>query len=264
MHGLEPMIPIVFALAFSAECPRIPVPRVRESSRTLSPADARDVQAMQRAVAAAYPGYELILGDSLYVTTEGKAYRVDAHFERDDANNYSALVFSFSSAQTAAVKEGFESHSRSCRAPVELVFFKENGDVFQVIGRGQLDAEAVSVDIRTMELDYEDGGPVASFLYFAYFTDKDWFGFVGFNAGMWMDKGKLTGARIPRSYLKVTRPANTKMEGYLAAAGGDPDRGIAHLQVAAFGTSGEINKEIDVPIVDGRWLSGAQMLQRLP
>ena len=236
---------------------------VRESSRPQPVHDQADIAAMAAAIKVAYPSYEPIFGDSLYVRTDGQTFRIDAAFERDTTNGYAALALSFSSEQTAAVHNGSESHAKSCRAPVELIFFRDKSGLYEVMGRGQLDDEAVSVDIRTMTID-EDDGPVVSFLYFAYYSTPDWFGFVGFNAGMWPENGKLVGGRMPRSYLKLSNNRKTRMEGYLAPAGGDPSRNLAHIEVAAFGEAGEVSRKIEVPLIGGRWLSGAHILERVP
>ena len=245
-----------------ADCARTPAKPRADSTRRARPTPWLD--SANRIFQKAYPNLKLIFRDSLYVVDNGTAYGVRMNYDDDKDSGFAALVLTYKSRHDAALETGEKLNGDGCRSPMELVLARvdSTGSV-QIIARGQLDDEASAIDIRTIDVDFEDGEPTISLMYFAYYGRPGWFGFVGWRSSVGLERGKLIGQRLPASYLKLSRPEQ-RMEGYLAPAGGDPAKGTARLETAAFGTSGQIEKQFDVPLKDRRWISGVDILSQVP
>lgn len=131
-----------------------------------------------------------------------------------------------------------------------------------IVARGRLDAEAVAVDVRTLQMTSDMDGPLVRFLYFAYYGSAEWFGFVGFRSDVTFAGGRLETSRLPASYLKLTKPDMQRMEGAIGPAGGGA--GSIRLMTMAFGDQAEVEREFVVPVVGAGSVSGIEVLRRVP
>ena len=253
------------APAHRAECERTP------TTARVVPLDSRGQRGWDdanRLLLAAYPGVRVRGSDSyheiVYVEEQGTVYGAHVHFDRDESG-YAALVLSYASKHDSALTSGTNMTGNGCRAQVELVLARMTGTGSpQVIARGQIDEEASTIDVRTMTVDLEDNEPVVKFMYHAYYGSAGWFGYVTWRAAISLERGRLITHRLPATYVKISGPKREQMQGYLAPAGGDPSRGIARLLMMAFGAKGEVEKEFDVPLVDRGWISGVEIMRRVP
>ena len=245
-----------------ADCARSPAKMRADSNRGARPTPWLD--SLSRVFQKAYPNLRLVYRDSLYVVDSGITYGVRLHYDYDKDSGFAALVLAYKSRHEAALETGEKMNGDGCRSPMELVLARvDSAGLTQIIARGQLDDEASAIDIRTIDVDFEDAEPTVSLMYFAYYGRPGWFGFVGWRSSVGVERGQLVGQRLPASYLKLSRPEH-RMEGYLAPAGGDPAKGTARLETMAFGTLGEIGKQFDVPLKDRRWISGVEILRQVP
>ena len=255
------MLPLPAPHPATAECARVAANiRPRTTPRT----ETKWLAGAARLLEKAYPGLRLRYEDSLYVIDRGTAHTARVHYDHDQESGYAALVLIYSSKHVAALRSGEAMSGDGCRSSAELVLARVGATgAPQIVARTQLDDEAVAIDVRTIDVDVRDGEPSVRFLYFAYYGAPGWFGYVGWRAEVSVERGRLVTDRLPASYLKVSRSGPHRMEGYLAPAAGG-SRSTARLTVAAFGSKGEVEREFDVPLVAGRFLSGAKILERVP
>lgn len=246
-----------------ADCAREPATNTRTSLRP-----ARDVSAhladASRLLEAAYPNLTLHYDDDrLYVMENGTLYHVRLNSDRDEDTGYAAMTLTYVSQHDAAIDSGRQAGGDGCTSPVELIVARMGATgTPDIVARGQLDAEAVAVDVRTLQMTSDMDGPLVRFLYFAYYGSAEWFGFVGFRSEVTFADGRLETSRLPASYLKLTKPGMQRMEGAIGPAGGGG--GSIRLMTMAFGELGEVEREFDVPVFDAGSMSGVEVLRLVP
>jgi hypothetical protein len=271
---MNPLIALLATLSFlmldgappiTTDCERTPATSRADRLDSLEQRAWKDAN---RLLQAAYPGLRVSSYDSYYeiayVEEKGILYGARVHFDSDESG-YAALVLSYASKHDSALTSGTDMTGNGCRAQVELVLARMTGNGSpRIIARGLIDEEASTIDVRTMTVDVEDNEPVVKFMYHAYYARAGWFGYVTWRAGVSFERGRLVTQRLPATFVKVSGPARDQMQGYLAPAGGDPSRGIARLLMMAYGAKGEVEKEFEVPLVDRRWISGVEIMRRVP
>src|SRR5687768_5132373 len=247
----------------SAECARAPATNPRPSLRSASGVSPHLTDAA-RLLEGAYPNLTLHYDDDrLYVMENGTLYHVRLNSDRDEETGYAAMTLTFVSQHDAALESAGQPGDRGCTSPVELVVARMGASGSpDIIARGRLDAEAVAVDVRTLEMTSDMDGPLVRFLYFAYYGSAQWCGFVGFRSEVTFAGGRLETSRLPASYLKLTKPGMQRMEGAIGPAGGGA--GSVRLMAMAFGAQGECEREFVVPLLGAGSMSGVEVLRRVP
>ena len=247
-----------------SECPASPA-LARVERRSPHPFVMEWLPGATRLFAAAYPHLQLRVEDSVYVVEKGTRYDARIHYAHDKDSGYAALAFVYSSKHVAAIRSGEKMSGDGCRSHVELIIARVGASgAPQILARGPVDHEGSAIDIRTINIDADDGEPVVSLFHHAYYGSAGWFGYITWRAAVGIERGRLVTQRLPATYVKYSGSAASEMAGYLAPAGGDPSRGIARLLVVAFGSGGEVEKHIEVPLVDRRWISGVEILRQVP
>ena len=245
------------------ECARAPATHTRGSLRPASGVSPHLADA-SRLLGVAYPNLSLHYDDDrLYVMENGALYHVRLNSDRDEDTGYAAMTLTYVSQHDAAIDSGRQPGDDGCTSPVELVVARMGASgPPDIIARSLLDAEAVAVDVRTLQMTSDMDGPLVRFLYFAYYGSPEWFGFVGFRSEVTFAGGRLETSRLPASYLKVTKPGMQRMEGAIGPAGGGG--GSIRLMTMAFGELGEVEREFDVPLFDAGSMSGVEVLRLVP
>jgi hypothetical protein len=217
-----------------------------------------------RLLAAAYPSLTLYYDDEhLYVMEAGTLYQVRLNSDRDEDTGYAAMTLTYASQHDAAIESGRQRGDDGCTSPVDLVVARMGASgPPEIVARSRLDAEAVAVDVRTLQVTSDMDGPLVRFLYFAYYGSAEWFGFVGFRSDVTFAGGRLETSRLPASYMKLTKPDMQRMEGAIGPAGGGA--GSIRLLTMAIGAQGEVQREFDVPLVGAGSMSGIEILRRVP
>ena len=246
-----------------ADCVRAPATTPRDSPRLASGVSPH-LSDTSRLLAAAYPDLTLHYDDEhLYVMEAGTLYHVRLSSDRDEDTGYAAMTLTYVSQHDAAIDSARQTGGDGCTSPVELVVARMGpSGPPEIVARGRLDAEAVAVDVRTLQVTSDTDGPLVRFLYFAYYDTAEWFGFVGFRSDVTFAAGRLETSRLPASYMKLTKPDMQRMEGAIGPAGGGA--GSIRLLTMAFGAEGEIQRELDVPLVGAGSMSGIEILRRVP
>ena len=245
-----------------ADCARAPATNTRGSLRSASGVSPHLTDA-SRLLEAAYPNLSLYYDDEhLYVMEDATLYHVRLNSDRDEDTGYAAMTLTYVSQHDAAIDSGRQPGDNGCTSPVDLVVARMAANSSpHIVARGRLDAEAVAVDVRTLQMTSDVGGPLVRLLYFAYYDSAEWFGFVGFRSDVTFGNGRLETSRLPASYLKLTKPAMVRMEGAIGPAGGG---GSIRLLTMAFGDQGEVEREFVVPVSGGGSMSGIEVLCRVP
>ena len=247
------------------ECPRRPVVDVRPADVAASHTTAH-LRDAARLLHSAHPALALYYDgeyDRTYLLEDGEAYQAELHFARDEDAGYAALVFTWTSRDEAALRGAREMKGATCRSEAELVVaqWPEDG-VPAVVSRTPLDDEAIAVDVRTLTVRDDLEGAIVELLYFAYYAAPGWFGHVGFRSHIAIGGDGLIASRLPASYVKRSLPGPLRQEGALGPAGARP--GAMRLLVAMLDTGDEAYREIEVPLVGETWMSGAEILRRIP
>ncbi len=245
------------------DCARVPATNTRRSLRPASGVSPHLGDA-SRLLEAAYPNLTLHYDDDrLFVMEDGALYHVRLNSDRDEDTGYAAMTLTYVSQHDAAIDSGREVGDDGCTSPVELVVARMGASgPPDIIARERLDAEAVAVDVRTLEMTTDMREPLVRFLYFAYYGSAEWFGFVGFRSEVTFAQGSLQTSRLPASYLKVTKPGMQRMEGAIGPAGGGG--GSIRLMTMAWGDQGEVEREFVVPVFGAGSMSGVEVLRRVP
>lgn len=259
----EPMTDATNKATPRAECARAPATKTRSSLRPASGLSPHLTDA-SRLLEGAYPNLTLHYDDDrLYVMENGALYHVRLNSDRDEETGFAAMTLTYVSQHDEAIGLGRQPGDNGCTSPVELVVARMSASgAPDIVARGRLDAEAVAVDVRTLEMTSDMDGPLVRFLYFAYYGSAEWFGFVGFRSEITFAGGRLETSRLPASYLKVTKPGMQRMEGAIGPAGGGG--GSIRLMTMAFGELGEVEREFDVPVFDAGSMSGVEVLRLVP
>ena len=246
-----------------ADCARAPASNTRSGLRPASGVSAHLTDA-SRLLEGAYPNLSLHYDDDrLYVMEDGTLYHVRLNSDRDEDTGYAAMTLTYVSQHDAAIDSGRQSGDDGCTSPVELIVARMGASgTPDIVARGRLDAEAVAVDVRTLEMTSDMDGPLVRLLYFAYYGTAEWFGCVGFRSEVTFADGRLETSRLPASYLKLTKPGMQRMEGAIGPAGGGA--GSIRLMTMAFGDQGEVEREFVVPLVGAGSMSGVEVLRRVP
>ena len=246
-----------------ADCARAPATPTRSSLRSASAASPHLTDA-SRLLEATYPNLSLHYDDEhLYVMEDATLYHVRLNSDRDEDTGYAAMTLTYVSQHDAAIESGRQPGDNGCTSSVDLVVARMGpSGAPEILARGRLDAEAVAVDVRTLEMTSDMDGPLVRFFYFAYYGSAEWFGFVGFRSEVTFAGGRLETSRLPASYLKVTKPNMKRMEGTIGPAGGGG--GSIRLMTIAFGDLGEVERVFDVPVVGAGSMSGVEVLRRVP
>jgi hypothetical protein len=260
-------LPTENAAVAGAECERTPA-NVR-----LLPTNPRYEENwldVKRLLATTHPGLQIrhadAITDFVYLEDKSNAYEAWLRSNIDEKSGLAVLVLSYTSRARSAISSGRKMTGDGCREAVELVIVRmpATGSP-EILVRGQIDEEAVTIDVRSLDIDRdEDGQPIVSTMYHAYYGRPGWFGYVTWRAVLGIERGRLVTQRLPATYVKYSGSAASEMAGYLAPAGGDPSRGLARLLIVAFGSGGEVEKHIEVPLVDRRWLSGVEIMRQVP
>lgn len=246
-----------------ADCARAPATNTRSSLRSASGVSPHLTDA-SRLLEGAYPNLTLHYDDEhLYVMEDTTLYHVRLNSDRDEDTGYAAMTLTYVSQHDAAIESGRQPGDDGCTSPVELIVARMGATgTPDIVARGRLDAEAVAVDVRTLEMTSDMDGPLVRFLYFAYYGSAQWFGFVGFRSEVTFAGGRLETSRLPASYMKLTKPGMQRMEGAIGPAGGGG--GSIRLMTMAFGELGEVEREFDVPVFDAGSMSGVEVLRLVP
>jgi hypothetical protein len=261
------LLPAENAPVAGAECDRTPV------SVRLGPTNTPYYQRwhqVERLLAATHPGLRIRHADGItdfvYLEDKGGAYEVSLRSDIDEESGLAVLAVSYTSSARSAISSGRKMAGDGCREAVEIVIarMRATGSP-EILMRGQVDDEAATIDVRSLDIDRdEDGQPIVKTMYHAYYGRPGWFGYVTWRAAIGIERGRLVTQRLPATYVKYSGSAENQMQGYLAPAGGDPSRGIARLLIMAFGSGGEVEKHIEVPVVDRRWISGVEIMRQVP
>ena len=245
-------------LMAQTECARTPVEPM-PARRPVAP----EYALAARVVRMAYPGVELLVdGDQTLVVERGRAYKVLLNFEQHERLGMAALALTYESQIAASVVSAGRMDGSACKAPIELVVARVASGAPTILARGPMDAEALAVDVRTLTIRDNVDGPSVYAFNRAYYSARGWRGNVMWRATYAVEGRSLVVDRLPATYVKRSTPGPHEMTGYLAPAGATAR--TLQLQYAAMGTKGEQNGVVEFPLGPADWISGVEILRRVP
>ena len=247
------------SLSMQSDFTRVPLPRMPNGAAPMAAQDA-GVAAL---LGAAYPALQFVVADrDVYAVERGQAYKVLLHHDDDRDKGLLAVAFSYESQIAAALESARGMQGAGCRAPMEMVIARMRGGAPTIVARGQFDREAVAIDVRDFRVDESPDGISVYAFNRGYYGGNAWFGNVMWRATYWVEPTRLLTQRLPASYAKRSSPGPQEMEGYLAPAGVSGNE--VRLEYASFGTRGERDGVIQFPFGESDWLSGIEILKRVP
>ena len=246
-----------------AECPRTPVAEAipADPDATLTTPELR---AAARVLAAAYPGLRMYVNPSDHsgrVIDGGKVYRAEVSFSWRSGPRLLALVLSYPAQRSAAIGTAAQMNGTECRATTELVVARIGADERAVIvSRAALDEEAVAIDVRSLMIHEDRDGVRIQLLYFATYALDAAYGNVGFRSDVILQGSALIGNRLPASYQRTLRGEVDRQEGVIGPEG----YGAVSIRLNVARMDSELVVVIEVPFLREGWISGAEMLRRIP
>jgi hypothetical protein len=249
----------ITSLSVQSDCTRVPLPRVPNGTAPLAVQDSE----LAALLGAAYPALQFVVAErDAYVVERGQAFKVLLHHDEERDKGLLVAAFSYESQIGAALASAKGMQGAGCRAPMEMVIARMRGGAPTIVARGQFDREAVAIDVRDFRIDESPDGISVYAFNRGYYGGNAWFGNVMWRATYWVEPTRLLTQRLPASYGKRSTPGPQEMEGYLAPAGVSGNE--VRLEYSSFGTLGERGGVIEFPFGANDWLSGVEILKRVP
>lgn len=241
------------------------LPRPGSSTReALSPETASLFEA---AVAAAYPGWRLIIGEGTWITDpSGRPERVHLRPANDDYASDSPRVFAVhlpARMEVSGARARDLRPENHCRAPADIVIARHtpNGS-YRDTRRIAVDDEALATDVQEIEsvVPGSTNAIVLGVEYAGTYATERWWGATTWAASIVADTANVQ-ERVPISWVFDAAEDEKKRGGLLIVTGRPRDA----LEITTFEQYrwGVASRTVIVPLDSSGALSGVTLLDKL-